>query len=86
MNNNLATLAGNPVFQKLTEEELLALEPIVDSVTFEEGDPVFCSGHHSAPRYMYVITGGRMVLHLFNNEFKIFKPGELIGEIGVING
>lgn len=80
----LRLLASNPVFRNLSEDELQLLSPIISRKTFNEGEIVF--DFNKKPKYLFYIESGSFMLGLSNNEYKVLKPGQLIGEIGVING
>jgi len=84
MDEMLKLLGNNPVFADLSMEELEYLSAIIEYKTFNSGDIVFDT--HEAPRFLYLIESGSFTLKLSNNNYKTLVPGDLIGEIGVING
>ena len=83
MNTILEQLKTHEVFKDLKETELAALAPISHTENYEEGTIVFDIGQQ--PNYLFFISTGRLRLHLTNNEYKTLLPGQLFGEIGVIN-
>lgn len=80
----LQLLAGHEVFSGLDANEMSSLVSIVKKASFEKGEVVF--DVVNKPRYIYYIVAGSFTLHLAHGENKQLQPGELIGEIGVING
>lgn len=80
----LSLLSANPVFADLNKEELQFLSPIIKRETFSEGMVII--DVNEKPNYLYYIETGSFLLDLSNNSFKTLRPGQLIGEIGVING
>lgn len=80
----LKQLKTNAVFADLSEQELKLLSPLIKRVDFNKGDIVF--DVNKLPEFFYLIESGSFTLHLPNNEFKLISEGQLIGEIGVING
>ena len=79
----LNKIKTHPVFSDLNESELSSLENIVDRLVFRSGTVVFDAS--KTPSYLYYIESGHFILHLSNNEFIHLNPGQLMGEIGVIN-
>ncbi|MEM8484962.1 MAG: RNA-binding domain-containing protein [Bacteroidota bacterium] len=84
MTDILQVLARHEVFSELDADELTALIPIVERVTFDAGTRVFDSKRK--PRFFYLIESGTFSLELAYGELKTLGPGQLVGEIGVING
>lgn len=80
----LKLLSTNPVFDDLNKEELNSLSPILKRESFKEGQIIIDA--NKKPKFLYLIESGSFTLRLLNNEYKTLKPGELIGEIGIING
>jgi len=83
MNKMLKLLTNNPVFRDLSEDELQFLSSIISRKTFNEGEIVF--DVNKKPEHLFYIESGCFMLGLSNNEYKVLKPGQLIGELGVIN-
>jgi len=83
MNPEIAHIRKHEVFADLTEEELDAISNIIMVKTFQEGEVVFNSSRR--PRFLYYIKTGRLLLKLLNNQYKNLVPGELFGEIGLLN-
>jgi len=79
----LNKIKTHPVFTDLEEDELLILDKIVDRIVYEPGAIVFDAS--KTPSFLYYIESGNFILHLSNNDFIHLNPGQLMGEIGVIN-
>lgn len=76
-------LASHSVFKNLNKTELNYLKSIIKREKIKEGELLFDADRQ--PQKMYYIEKGQFTLALPNNEFKTLAPGQLIGEIGVIN-
>jgi len=83
MNDMLALISQHEVFEVLSEEELASLEQVVHRREIEKGEELF--SFDKAPEFLFYIESGSFSLHLASNEFKILRPGQLFGEIGIIN-
>ncbi len=83
MKEILVQLQTHEVFNGLAETELASLAPIIHTQSYEEGATVFDVGQQ--PNFLFYIRTGRLRLHLTNNEHKTLLPGQLFGEVGVIN-
>lgn len=83
MKELLAQLKEHEVFNQLDDRELASLAPIIHTQSFAEGATVFDIGQQ--PNFLFYIRTGRLQLHLTNNEYKTLVPGQLFGEVGVIN-
>ncbi|MDW3195489.1 MAG: putative DNA binding domain-containing protein [Cytophagales bacterium] len=79
----LQLLANSRVFKNLTEDELLSLKPILERRHVNEGEVIFDA--NKKPEYLFYIESGSLTLGLSNKEYKTLQPGQLIGEIGVLN-
>jgi len=77
-------LKQHEVFASLNEEDLKKLESIVASVSYKENQLVFAIG--SMPNYLYYVKEGSFTLDFPNNESMVLAEGELIGELGLLNG
>ncbi len=84
MNNLLEKISQHDVFNDLTKTELSELAQIMERVVFKAGDVVFKNGQ--VPEALFYIESGTFQVHLSNSENKTLSPGQLFGEIGVING
>lgn len=80
----LQQLAKNAVFTDLSKEELQFFSSIIKREDFNEGDIII--DVNKKPNSLFYIETGSFILALSNNKYKKLQPGELIGEIGVING
>lgn len=76
-------LKSHPTFQDLDEPDILDLVNISEIVPFQKDDLIFTEAQEST--YLYLIATGSFQLKLRNNKFKTLAPGELFGEIGIID-
>ena len=83
MNQLLAHLERHEVFAALSQKELKHLAPILSEQFYEEGEMVF--DQHQLGDYLFYILDGRFMLKLPNEEYKNLVPGQLFGEIGMLN-
>jgi len=83
MEIDLSLIGKHEVFADLTQEELHSLLQIIEAKTYGEGTILFDTS--LSPKYLYYIKKGRLMLKLTNNEFKTLLPGQLFGEIGLLN-
>ncbi len=77
-------LATHSIFADLSTEEMLSFEKIVDQQKCAKDSLLFDIS--TPPEYLYYIESGSFLLLLANSEDILLKPGQVIGEIGVING
>lgn len=82
-NQLLAVFKKNEVFSTLTEEELDQLLAISSLKKYEKDQIVFSEAQEA--RYLFLVAEGSFILQLKSTKIKIFKSGELFGEIGIIN-
>lgn len=83
MNKMLATIGQHEVFSTLNPVELAALSKIIKPKTYQAGEVIF--DVNKRPNYLFYIKKGSLTLHLTNNEYKTLLPGQIFGEIGIIN-
>lgn len=76
-------LKNNPVFSALTHDELDELLLISERKIFRKDAPVFSKNEEA--HYLFLVESGSFILNLPNSDYKTFNPGDLFGEIGVIN-
>ncbi|MEL6252903.1 MAG: RNA-binding domain-containing protein [Bacteroidota bacterium] len=76
-------LKKNPVFQQLEEEELKELCCISRLKTYSQNELVFSEDQPA--HYLFVVAEGNFQLNSHNQDYKVMMPGELFGEIGIIN-
>ena len=79
----LDLLKNIPVFSSLDETELHALLRIASRKRFHKNQRVFTIDQEA--RQLYVVESGACILNLRDRKFKSFKPGDLFGEVGIIN-
>ena len=84
MSDMLQVLARHEVFSGLAADELTTLNAIIERVSFAAGERVF--DNKRKPRFFYLIESGQFSLQLSYGQAKSLGPGQLVGEIGVING
>lgn len=80
----LDKLGENALFQDIQKREMALLSPLVSLATFQAGDTIFDADQKI--EYFYIVETGSFMVHLSNAEHKTLFPGDLFGEIGVING
>ena len=85
MNSNLSLLKDHEVFTALDSTELNMLSDIIEEQLFPEGTVIFDTSTSASARYLFYIVEGRLLLKLANNEYKTLLPGQLFGEIGLLN-
>jgi len=83
MDQLLAQLSTHEVFKDLSPTELATLVPIIHIENYEVGTTVFSIGQQ--PNFLFYISSGQLRLHLTNNEHKTLIPGQLFGEVGIMN-
>lgn len=79
----LGLLRKVPAFSGLDEPELQDLLKISARKRFNKNQPVFTIDQEA--RQLYVVEIGSCILNLRDRKFKSFKPGDLFGEVGIIN-
>lgn len=79
----ISYLKKNPVFQQLSEEELLELSRIAWEKAYEKNELVFSEDQPS--HYLFIVAKGNFQLNSHNQDYKVMMSGELFGEIGIIN-
>ncbi|MEL7249790.1 MAG: RNA-binding domain-containing protein [Bacteroidota bacterium] len=79
----ISKLRKHEVFRNLDQAELDHLIPIMETQSFKNGEIVLSPDQPT--NFFYYILSGKLMLHLTNNEFKPLLPGQLFGEIGIIN-
>jgi len=80
----VSTIQKHEVFKDLAPKELVSMEKIVDKVQFKEGETVFKI--NTRPEYIYYVIDGSFTLYFPNNTHLELNKGDLIGEIGILNG
>ena len=79
-----------PFFKGLGAMELIYMMGIVSNIKGTRGQFLFCEGHQ--PNGMFIVLKGQCSVRLTNlntnsfNEIKTVKPGEYVGEFGLIDG
>ena len=76
-------LSQNPIFSELEEGELKEISAITKYAEYEENELVFSQSQIA--HYIFLVADGSFQLSLPNSEHKIFLPGEIFGEIAIIN-
>lgn len=80
---SLIALYSHELFNQLSQEDLDSLTKIVEVKTFEPGEMVFDA--NMRPDYLFMVEEGKFQLQLHDNTLKDLLPGEIFGEIGIIN-
>lgn len=79
----LELLRKVPAFSGLDDQELQDLLKISARKRFNKNQPVFTIDQEA--RQLYIVEIGSFILNLRDRKFKSFKPGDLFGEVGIIN-
>lgn len=80
---SLTALYSHELFTQLSQEDIDSLTRIVEVRNFEPDEVVFDT--NMRPDYLFMVEEGRFRLSLHDNTHKDLLPGELFGEIGIIN-
>lgn len=76
-------LGATSLFQDLESSQLEAIYAIAELREFKANALVFSE---SAPaNFLFVVNSGKFILDLPNRDHKSFLPGDVFGEIGVLN-
>lgn len=78
-----STIRKNDVFASLTDQELNYLLKIATRHSFSKNELVFDAARNAS--YMYIVETGSFLLHTVSNNYRTLYPGDLFGEIGIIN-
>ena len=79
-----------PFFKGLGAVELMYMMGIVSNIKGTRGQFLFCEGH--PPNGLFIVLKGQCSIRLTNlntnsfNEIKTVKPGDYVGEFGLIDG
>jgi len=77
-------IAQHEVFNNLDDQSLINLEEILEYITVDNNSQVFQIGDQ--PNKIYYLLKGSLTLKFPDNSKLLLTPGELIGEIGLLNG
>ena len=75
--------AKNDFFNALSEQEKGQLVNIASIGDYKKGEIVFSSQQDA--HYLFVVSQGTFVASIGNDKQKLFRPGEIFGEIGIVN-
>ena len=76
-------LSRNVFFEQLTPQELEQISRISSLNDYQTDDLVFTESQPA--HYLFLVAEGGLELTLKNNEPKAFLPGDVFGEIGILN-
>lgn len=76
-------LATQELFEQLHQEDKATLLALTEYRNYQADEIVFDT--NTQPNYLFFIEEGRFSLQLPDNTYKELNPGEVFGEIGVIN-
>lgn len=76
-------LKNNKVFEDLSHDELDEILNISERKVFRKNEAVFSK--NEAAHFMFMVESGSFILNLPNSDYKVFSPGDLFGEIAVVN-
>jgi len=77
-------ISTHEVFSELSKESQSQLEKIVEYVSVSKNEDIFSVGQQ--PNLIYYLVSGALELYFPDNTSLELEPGELIGEIGLLNG
>ena len=75
----------NQLYQKFTKEEKVSLSRLAFRKQVNAGDVVFYSSDKSSSEF-YIVDEGELELILNSGKEKLYKKGDLFGEISVVDG
>lgn len=84
MDEMLALIGKHEVFEDLEKEELESLSTIISREFYPKDALVYDTSQ--SPKFMFYIEDGKFKLTLPGNNELVMLPGQIIGEVGVING
>jgi len=76
-------LQQNIVFKEFTADELDEIIQIAQRVEYEANQLVF--SQKQAAQFIFIVESGSFLLNMPNADAKIFKAGDIFGEIAIIN-
>lgn len=71
----------NPTFDNLTDEEKVELAALTEVKRYSKNQLVFSIDHKG--KHFYLVQGGELLLRLKDSETKVYKRGNIFGEIGI---
>jgi len=80
----LSLIGTHEVFENLQKEELQSLQSIIKREHYLKDGLVYDTSQ--MPNFLFYIEAGSFKLTLPGNTELILRPGQLIGEVGVVNG
>ncbi len=83
MDDILTLIGTHEVFESLQQKELQTLQSIIKRETYSKNGLVYDTSQ--SPKFLFYIETGSFQLTLPGNVKLVLRPGQLIGEVGVIN-
>ena len=80
----VSMIGAHEVFAGLKGARINELKRIIHQVSSSKGDVLFSVGEQ--PHYLYFLVSGALRLNFPDGTYHHLKTGELIGEIGLLNG
>lgn len=74
--------SGYPFFQEMTEFEIGEILKLCKRRTFQSGQHIFLQGETGTS--FYFIVSGEVIIQLGDQEVARLQPGEIFGEMGVL--
>lgn len=81
INDVVEVISMNSVFTEFTDEETLKLAQLVEPKRYSKNQLVFSIDHKG--KHFYLVEGGELLLRLKDSETKVYKRGDIFGEIGI---
>src|SRR5690606_23118023 len=77
-----------PIFNNLTQEEMLEIASITKAQTFKKGEMVYMAGDQGGK--LYVLHTGRVKIYRINSSGKeqvirVIEPGQFMGELSLFS-
>lgn len=79
----ISLIRANTVFSELSDKELESVFRIVERQSYPKDKQVFSMEQKA--NYFFLVESGTFILNLPGKRYKTFKPGDLFGEIAIIN-
>lgn len=81
--DRLLLVRGVPIFKELRDDFLVRLASIMNEVSFPAGTMIFAEGQEG--RSLYIVTAGRVRVHLGNKDLAILEKGSCFGEMSLFD-
>ncbi len=83
-NEVIEALATHEVFSDLDSKEIESIYQISDIISIGKDEALFKL--NELPKYLFLVTSGNFTLYFPNNDELEIRKGDIIGEVGLLNG